>query len=183
MENHFARFARYHVSQANIVFTKTTRKSSPAARHFFTRASDNRFRPLFCVLLGAVLLGASGCGGSTTPVEPPVIEDYIPTGEVTLEFVIDEDTTKSYVVDNVAEGSTLEALMGNLSAPKMEIGGEGTTAFVNSIEGVSTNATHGWTYTVDGEFATKGIGTMELNPPTTIVWKYTTFEEAMAEKE
>ena len=79
-----------------------------------------------------------------------MIEDYIPTGEVTLEFVIDEDTTKSYVVDNVAEGSTLEALMGNLSAPKMEIGGEGTT---------------------------------ELNPPTTIVWKYTTFEEAMAEKE
>ncbi|WP_236618273.1 DUF4430 domain-containing protein [Rhodopirellula europaea] len=133
--------------------------------------------------MGAVSLGISGCGGSTAPVEPPVIEDYAPTGEVTLEFVIDEDTTKSYVVDNVAEGSTLEALMGNLSAPKMEIGGEGATAFVNSIEGVSTNATHGWTYTVDGEFATKGIGTMELNPPTTIVWKYTTFEEAMAEKE
>ncbi|WP_236696446.1 DUF4430 domain-containing protein [Rhodopirellula islandica] len=112
-----------------------------------------------------------------------MIEDYAPTGEVTFDFVIDDETTKSYVVDNVAAGSTLETLMRNLSSPKMEIGGEGTTAFVNSIEGIATNATRGWTYTVDGEFATKGIGTMELNPPTKIVWKYTTFEEATAEKE
>ncbi|MEP0426601.1 DUF4430 domain-containing protein [Rhodopirellula bahusiensis] len=165
------------------MFTKTTRESSPAARHFFTRASGGRFRALFCVLLGSVSLSVAGCGGSTAPVQPPVIEDYVSTGEVTLEFVIDDETTKSYVVDNVATGSTLESLMRNLSSPKMEIGGEGATAFVNSIDGISTDATRGWTYTIDGEFATTGIGTTELNPPTKVVWKFTTLEEATADQE
>ncbi|WDQ18157.1 DUF4430 domain-containing protein [Rhodopirellula sp. P2] len=165
------------------MFSKQARKSLNAPGHLLAISSRRRFGSLFGVLWGAVLLSLAGCGGSTATVEPPVIEDYAPTGEVAFDFVIDDETTLSYVVDNVAAGATLEDLMRNLSAPKMEIGGEGTTAFVNSIEGVATNATRGWTYTVDGEFATKGIGTMELNPPTKIVWKYTTFEEATAEKE
>ncbi|EMB15873.1 DUF4430 domain-containing protein [Rhodopirellula europaea] len=165
------------------MFLKTTSNSLPAAGHFLTRVSVWRFSPLAPVLFVAILLSVVGCGGSTAPVQPPVIEDYPSTGEVTFEFVIDEETTKSYVVDNVASGTTLETLMRDLSSPKMEIGGEGTTAFVESIEGVATNATHGWTFTVDGEFATNGIGTTELDPPNTIVWKYTTFEEAIAERD
>lgn len=145
-----------------------------------TRIRSLSTRSAFPAVLLVAMCVALGCERSTpATVQPPVIEDYPPTGEVTFEFVIDEETTKSYVVDNVASGTTLETLMRDLSSPKMEIGGEGTTAFVESIEGVATNATRGWTYTVDGEFATNGIGTTELDPPTTIVWKYTTFEEAM----
>lgn len=110
-------------------------------------------------------------------------------GSVTIEIVSPSSSseesaaataTLSYENSfDVATGTTLEELMRKIESPQIVISGSGVTAFVQSIDGVATNATQGWTFTVDGEFATQGIGTTELTPEQTVRWRFTTMKEAM----
>lgn len=140
-----------------------------------------RFRARL-VLLGTLCLAISwlpGCDRST----PAVVDSNASeteTGTVTIEFIVDGKPNQTQIVEDVAAGTTLETVMRGLDSPAMDLGGSGTTAFVNSIDGIETDASRGWTFTVDGEFAKVGIGSLELTPPTKIEWKFTTFEEAMA---
>ncbi|MCC9643918.1 DUF4430 domain-containing protein [Rhodopirellula sp. JC740] len=157
------------------MFQKLARTSHVAPGHLFSSVA---------VALLVSLFGLVGCTGtsSTTTVDPDLTESES-TGTVTIEFVLEDGTEKTHAIEDVASGTTLESLMRDLDEPKMEIGGEGTTAFIHSIDGVSTSATQGWTYTIDGEFAKTGVGTTKLDPPTTVRWKFTAFEEAMADQD
>ncbi|TWU19340.1 DUF4430 domain-containing protein [Allorhodopirellula heiligendammensis] len=94
-----------------------------------------------------------------------------------------ENSTKSEVAEftesfAATSGTTLEEIMRKMEQPKIVITGSGATAFVQSIDGVATNSSRGWTFTVDDEFANVGIGSLKLTPPQTIRWRFTTLEEA-----
>lgn len=142
---------------------------------------------LIAVLL-AVLL--AGCGSDSSPTnlvdqgslaaETSTTESSPILGSVTVEIVIDPAAaSNSTQTVEMSAGTTLEMVMASLEGVEVEISGKGVTAFVQSINGVGPSADRGWTYTLDGEFATKGIGSTMLRPGQTVQWKFTMFEEAM----
>ncbi|MGB7323338.1 MAG: DUF4430 domain-containing protein, partial [Rubripirellula sp.] len=121
--------------------------------------------PVFLVL--AFVLVVSGCQQQPAPIAVDAA-----TGTVTIE-IVSADETKTYTVDDVSEGSTLEQVMRSAKDFPAEITGSGTTAFVTSIDGQSTSASEGWTYKIDDEFIHEGVGVSTLSPPTTVTWKFT----------
>ncbi|WP_419580439.1 DUF4430 domain-containing protein [Stieleria magnilauensis] len=129
-------------------------------RSFFTLS--------ICLLIGLV---AVGCG--QTP--PPPGSDAA-VGVVTLEIQSADAATQSIQVPDVADGTTLETVMRMVEQVPVSVSGSGSTAFVDSIGDIKTDASQGWTFKVDGAFANQGIGQTVLHPPTTVTWSYGTFE-------
>lgn len=121
-----------------------------------------------CLLFG---LAIAGC--STAPV-PPAADAAV--GIVTILFQLDDGSVNTIEVMGVAEGTTLESVMASVDQVPIEMSGSGTTAFVQSIGGITTDASQGWTFIVDGEFANQGIGQTVLHPPTTVQWSFGEFE-------
>lgn len=105
--------------------------------------------------------------------------DAVTRGVVTvmIELPAGEQTRR---VPDVVAGATLESVLRQIRDPVLTMTGEGTTAMLTAVNGVQNDGRRGWTFQVDGQFATQGIGSTRVNPPTTIRWRYTTFEEAMA---
>lgn len=100
-------------------------------------------------------------------------------GPVTVRFEWPDDRpTTTEVVENVPAGTTLETVLRDLPQPEMQITGGGQTALVQSICGVEISGDRGWTFEINDNFATRGVGSTRLTPPTTITWRYTSFEEA-----
>jgi hypothetical protein len=135
------------------------------------------FTSRFALLAAAALLvGGCGSGSSVATVEGPADSaESTETGPVTLEFAF-ENELQVRRVPEVADGTTLESLMRGVTDPAVEISGSGTTAFVRSIGDQTTESREGWTFTVDGEFATQGVGATHLHPPTTVRWNYGEFD-------
>jgi len=143
-----------------------------------------------------VSIPLAGCRPETatpplvTDANPAVVliedKDAVNEAAVKLEiFVSEADSSTDPTFESSFEikpGATLEQVMRAMDQPEIEITGSGVTAFVQSIDGVSTGATRGWTFTIDGTFATVGIGSIELEPGQSVQWRFTSFEEAM-EKE
>ncbi|EMI55000.1 DUF4430 domain-containing protein [Rhodopirellula sallentina] len=148
---------------------------------------------LVALCVGAITL--SGCRAQTTTQSADDAETTDVAGEtigsVTVTIVNSDKTASDESAEareplfeksfDVGEGTTLESVMKKIENPGVVISGSGVTAFVQSIGGVETNAERGWTYTIDGEFATEGIGSTELKPGQTVRWRFTSFEEAMAD--
>ncbi|MBB3204595.1 hypothetical protein FHS27_000359 [Rhodopirellula rubra] len=172
-------------------------KTSPLS-FYVSRCVSLSFRKLAMVCsvaICATAIGLSGCRVQT-PVEPAADEnvasdvDAATIGTVTVEIASVSDDAEAGESDagepllnntiEISEGSTVESVMKKVESPEVVISGNGITAFVQSIDGVETDATRGWTYTVDGEFATEGIGSTELKAGQTVRWRFTTLEEAMA---
>jgi hypothetical protein len=105
---------------------------------------------------------------STSPSSPPATAT---AGTVTLRFAID-GRQREVRVSEIRQGTSLESVMRQVEDPEIIIRGSGTTAFVDSIGGIPTSASEGWTFRVDGRFADRGIGTMVLDPPTTVTWSF-----------
>lgn len=144
----------------------------------------NRTAWTLCCLIGSVLL--AGCGGDPSPTtivdqDSPVAEALPISGTVTVEITMDPDDASKTIAKTaeISSETTLETVMANLEGVEIELSGQGVTAFVQSINGVETSADRGWTYTLDGKFATKGIGSITLQSGQTVQWKFTSFEEAM----
>ncbi|MEM6469463.1 MAG: DUF4430 domain-containing protein [Planctomycetota bacterium] len=123
-----------------------------------------------------ILLVVLGCGSSST-VAPDVDAEAASkeTGDVHLVFRFPEADAIEVDVSDVETGATLESVMRRLDLP-IEMSGSGTTAFVQSINGKSMDSNKGWTFTVDGEFASQGIGSTTLTPPTEVIWSFGGFE-------
>ena len=73
--------------------------------------------------------------------------------------------------------TVMDALMLAKTAPggtDIEYRGEGTTAFVESVDGVR-NAGSGknWIFFVNGKKSTVGAGSCQLEPGDSVLWKYT----------
>lgn len=93
------------------------------------------------------------------------------TGTVTIEIV---GKTKTHRIDiaDVAQGTSLEHVMRSIDKVPIKLNGSGKTAFVDKIGDQGTDATGGWTFTVDGEHANQGIGNTWLFPPTKVTWRF-----------
>ena len=133
----------------------------------------------------ALVVFGGGCQRSQT-VERPTTNPTESVGTVTIEIIFDstDPTTNIKRTVPIDDGATLESVMRGLRTDtedplEMTISGADETAFVQSIGAVTTDASRGWTYTIDGEFATKGIGSVRLQPGRTVRWQFTTFKEAM----
>ena len=97
--------------------------------------------------------------------------DSKPGGRVT--FVIHQGADDvTFSVDGIPQGATLETVMRKIDQTPISIRGSGPTAFVDQIGEIRTTGSEGWTYTDDGEFATRGIGEMQLHPPATVEWTF-----------
>ena len=123
----------------------------------------------FSLALFAMIL-CMGCREPDNTVAPsPAASGKF--GQVTFKF-LDGDKVTTVVVEEVAVGEALESVMRRIDQPQISIRGQGVTAFVDQIGDRATNANEGWTYRIDGEFATRGIGESLLTPPTTVQWSF-----------
>ncbi len=128
----------------------------------------------FCLLACLMLVGCRDAQPSSTlpsASSPEMPVDPTTTGTVTVE-VIEGDETKRYELTDIAAGTTVESIMRSLTEPEVTMSGSGITAFVQQIGDQSTRSNEGWVYRVDGEFATKGIGSTTVDPPVTITWSF-----------
>ena len=145
------------------------------------RASVKKLLGSGCFLLGAICM-VLGCGSATEPTPSSILppaDPAISSGAVTIRFDgIDLGSQQEMVVDAVAEGTTVEAVMQSLDGPRLEISGGGLTAFLHGVNGLSNEGDRGWTFLVDGKFATAGMGSTKLSPPTEVVWRYGAMEDS-----
>lgn len=120
-----------------------------------------------------ILFAALAVGCDRTP---PMPSADAPTGTVTVIIEFEDADSTTLSLENIADGSTLETVMRTITDLPMEISGAGQSAFVQSIAEVATDASQGWTFKVDGEFANQGMGVTVLHPPTTVTWSYGEFD-------
>ncbi|KAA1262247.1 hypothetical protein LF1_48090 [Rubripirellula obstinata] len=116
-----------------------------------------------------LLIALAGC---TTQTQEP--DTNAATGVVTFEFKTG-DETEVVNVEGIADGETVESVMRKIDEVEVSISGSGTTAFVNKIGEKATANGEGWTYTIDGQRAERGIGATPLSPPATVTWEYGEF--------
>ena len=143
-----------------------------------------------CCLLA--LLSWSGCRRSSTEVPTESLDadreelaldaPDVPVGPVTFKIHAGDDLV-TFDIEEVRAGTTLEAVMRRIDQIPITIGGSGSTAFVDKIGGTATSGSEGWTYTVDGEFAMKGVGQTTLSPPTTVEWTFGSMRQGAGGKE
>ncbi len=127
-------------------------------------------RTLAVLLIGIAAL--TGCRQSAPSPAPTVASaETDATGTVTFQFTEGEEVT-TFDVENVPDGATLESVMRGIDQLPISIRGSGVTAFVDQIGDTATSGSEGWTYEIDGEFATRGIGETTLSPPTRVEWKF-----------
>ena len=119
------------------------------------------------------------------PAEPRAAGPEVAAGPVTVKISLQEFDRDDVVirVEDVEDGTTVEALMRSLPDVRVKIRGSGTTAFVDSLAGVDTGPSSGWTYQVDGEFVNRGIGVTRLEPPATVSWSFKGWEQTTAADE
>jgi len=120
--------------------------------------------------LGWLVIGA-GCSSTVTPVKTPTV------ATVTVVIKLGDEVVQREL-EAIASGTTIDQVMAKIEQPKVVIIGSGATAFVESIGGLGTVGGKGWSYRVDDQWADRGIGVFELNPPTTIQWTYGEFSES-----
>ena len=143
------------ISTPNMAYNRTMRT---AARLFLA--------------IGLFAAGTAGCRQSSPPVAPTPSSRV---GTVTIE-IESETANETLMIEDVADGTTVEEVMRRIDQIPVTIHGSGVTAFVDQLGETATSTDSGWTYTVDGEFANQGIGTTTISPPTTITWTFGGYE-------
>lgn len=168
-------------------------------RHINTTRST-RITAVLITIAGCTLaMLTSGCRVETPPQPTIASESTVvqPAGSdasatktetVTLEIFKSADAKIAAESDaspadftetfDVAAGTSLEDIMRQVDQPEIVITGSGATAFVKSIDGVASDSSRGWTFTIDDEFSNVGIGSVKLTPPQTVRWQFLTMEEA-----
>ena len=143
-------------------------------------------RVLTVFLIGIVSL--AGCRPSTPTTASPEAESSAvessgeggseagATGTVTFQIKQGEELT-TFEIEDVPEGATLESVMRRIDQIPISIRGSGVTAFVDQIGETATSSSEGWTYEIDGEFATRGIGDTTLSPPAIVEWSFGSMTE------
>ncbi|TWT74229.1 DUF4430 domain-containing protein [Allorhodopirellula solitaria] len=149
--------------------------------------------PIAAIACSVMLLMTTGCRVESPPETAEstqsssgstetVASDSSPASTATVVVEIDKpggdgeaEFRQSF---DVAAGTTLEEVMRKIDEPEVVITGSGVTAFVQSMDGIETDASRGWTFKVDDEFSSVGIGSVNLTPPQTVRWQFTTLEEA-----
>ncbi len=124
--------------------------------------------------IAVILMIAPGCGREKT--ERVVRQSSLSTNTGTVKVVIQANGSHTdFTVDGVEHGATVESVMRKIDSLDITITGTGLTAFVSEIDGLATSPVEGWLYEIDGEHASKGIGSTTINPPATVTWKFGEF--------
>ncbi|QDV72205.1 DUF4430 domain-containing protein [Botrimarina mediterranea] len=127
--------------------------------------------------LGGVLIGLLIFQATRTPTAPPARSEPLPgqSGTVTLLFRLpDAEPTMAKIP--WAEGLTVaEATAG---AVDTEWQGEGAMAMLTSLRGRPNEGASGlnWQFEVNGEYATRSAGAVELRPGDSVLWKLAPYE-------
>ena len=129
---------------------------------------------LSAVVLGVLL--ALGCSSEPPKVSDPAPPLDSPQGPVTVE-IVHRESIRTLLLEAVPAGTTVETVMRSIEEVPVAIRGSGTTAFIDSIDGVKTGSGTGWTYRINGEFVDRGIGATELVPPATVRWTFGRWDE------
>jgi hypothetical protein len=124
------------------------------------------------LMLCGELLVAGGCSRPQSPVAN-VPESQ--AGAITVVFILPDGEVRREM-EAVAPGTSIADVMAKIDDPKIEMTGTGATAFVKSIGNLGTTDGKGWTFSVDGQWADRGIGAYALTPPATIRWKHGAFD-------
>ncbi len=135
-------------------------QANPLSRHAVGKVVPAAF---------VLLLAITGCTTQTQQADTNTA-----TGVVTVEFKLDE-STDVVLVEGIADGETVESVMRKIDDIDVSISGSGMTAFVEKIGEKTTANGEGWTYTVNGNRADRGIGATTLSPPATVTWQYGEF--------
>ncbi|WP_345685597.1 DUF4430 domain-containing protein [Novipirellula caenicola] len=144
--------------------------------------------PIEAIAIGlmAITLLIAGCGKSATDSVEPAAgnSSAVATSEAaeadTIEVTVviqGKDATKEFTRTDIPAGATVEQVMRSIDEIPITITGSGVTAFVSEIDGVSTTATEGWKYKIDGVHAEKGVGSTELDAAATITWAFGSYED------
>lgn len=143
---------------------------------------------LVCIIGLLCLVGCeSQTAANKTPAnKTPATETPATIGDVTMTFDVDPavDNGPEYTVRWVDQtaGRTLAEILqspGGRTGPSLDVvmSGSGRLAFVESIAGYGTTGGKGWMYQVDGRTPMAGVGSVQLQPPTTVHWRYGRFAE------
>ncbi len=131
---------------------------------------------LVAVLCVATPVALTGCGasGSADKVAPAetaaAATSDSPTADqvtVTQQVGADEAPEQVTVAKN---GTVLDVLKASNIAYKTEDSAYGE--YVTSIDGTASDATHGWTYTVNGKQPDVGAGDYKVADGDAVVWTY-----------
>ena len=138
----------------------------------------HRTAPQPLVLISLIMLSV-GCNRQAS--ESPDRRGVSEVGEVRITVDFGDGRTAETVLRDVQPGTTVEALMRRTDAfGHVRITGSGTTAMVQSIDGVEMHGGKGWLYQVDGRWAERGIGQTRVDPGSEILWRYGKFDTATA---
>ena len=125
-----------------------------------------------CPILVLTLL-AVGCTRSA----PEPVDADAPAGTVTVVLKMPDGEQRVEVPD-VRSGETVLSVMERIESPEVHYQGSGSSAFITRIGQISTSASEGWTFYVNGQWADRGPGVYQLQPGDTIQWRYGSFSEA-----
>lgn len=122
-----------------------------------------------------ILLLAGGCGKTqkTTPAAKTVGK----TVELTLDF--GDGRKKDFNIPWHEKMTVLDAIQAASKLPKsftFEMKGKGATAFIEQFDGVKNQGggedMKNWLLWVNGEYAKRGAGILELNPSDVVLWRF-----------
>ena len=134
-------------------------------------------------LLIVLVLLATGCGPQAGAPQARMTSDNVTdsgTEQQTVSLRFDFGDGRERIVDAVTwrqAMTVMDALLLAKAAPDgidFEHRGSGTTAFVESIDGVgNTGSDKNWIFTVNGKKSETGAGSYGLNAGDAVLWRYT----------
>lgn len=131
---------------------------------------------LVAVLCIATPVALTGCGANgsadkaaTTETTGAATSDSSTADQVTVTQQIGADEAPEQVTV-AKDGTVLDVLKASNIAYKTEDSSYGE--YVTSIDGTASDATHGWTYTVNGKQPDVGAGDYKVADGDAVVWTY-----------
>lgn len=142
----------------------------PAARPF-----NPRLR--LALALAGFLIGLAIFQATRTPTAPPARKGPLPgqSGTVTLLFRLpDAEPTMKKIP--WAEGLTVAEATAQAADTQWQ--GEGEMTMLTSLKGRPNEGASGlnWQFEVNGKYATRGAGAVELRPGDSVLWKRAPYE-------
>ena len=132
---------------------------------------------LLCVL--GLFAGIAGCQRESpaTSQSPVSTQD---NGRVAVQFQFSDTRQVTRLVEDVPAGSTVLSVMQKIEDPTIEISGSGAMALITKIGDAENGGETGWTYSINGEWAERGIGDTTVSGGDEIQWRYGTWEDLQA---
>jgi len=128
-----------------------------------------------CISLSILAIISWGCDRATSSSSPEAPEREIGTVDLVINFGEETEPISKAIPCSV--GSTVFTTLkradmhGDLS---LEATGSGETAFVNSINGLKSDANTRkyWFFYVNDELAKQGCGVVDVDPGDKVEWRY-----------